>query len=264
MLQLFILGTHGAFCDAADEFHTGALVTDGNSSYLIDAGSTVIRALAAAEMKPDIVDGVFVTHVHGDHVGGLEELAFRKYYLQKKKLHVVAPDDIWEDLHCYLDMGLTPFNTWDGGISHRLSEIIDISRIPMAKDGRSLPFCPDMDSAMEFHSEPVLHIPGKSCCAYTVRDIRTGNSFWWSGDMVFQKEILASVADNEAVKAMFVDCHPKPAWPGTVHCHIDQLQTLPDKAQEKIHPIHYGSDAGALPSSGNALLPAAAGVLYRF
>jgi len=262
MLQLLVLGTHGAFRQAPGEYHTNALVMDGSSTYLIDAGATVIEALAAANVQPPAVDGVFVTHVHGDHVGGIEELAFRKYYLEWQKLHVVAPDDVWEELFCYLDTTLTPFNAWDGSISHRLNDIIDISRIPLTITGRTLPFSPDMDSTMEFVGEPVVHVPGKPCCAYTVRDRSTGAGFWWSGDTVFCPDAIEAAACF--VGTLFVDCHAKPAWPGTVHTHIDQLQMLTQETQEKIRLIHYGSDVSALPFPSDVLRPAVAGELFKF
>jgi len=248
MLQLIILGTHGAFVENGEQYQTAALITDGRTNYLIDAGFTILPALSQVGIALSTVNGVFVTHVHPDHVGGIGDLAFRKYYMEKTKLHVVAPDDVWEELHCYLDAILTPFNTWNGRISHRLSEIVDISRVPVDRDGRSLPFSPDMDSTMEISSEPVLHIPGKPCCAYTIRDRKSGKAFWWSGDMVCQQEILEAVAADDTVDTMFVDCHTAPAWPNTVHCHLDQMHALPLFVTTKIKLIHWGTGDPTVPS----------------
>ena len=54
------------------------LVTDGHHSILIDNGLSLKRLeerLAAVQMSPSDLQGVFVTHEHSDHVAGLGVLA---------------------------------------------------------------------------------------------------------------------------------------------------------------------------------------------
>ena len=65
-----------------------ALVRGGGRSVLLDAGISAKRiceSLAAEEMVPEDLDGVFITHEHADHVSGLAVL------LKRHSLPIFAP-----------------------------------------------------------------------------------------------------------------------------------------------------------------------------
>jgi glyoxylase-like metal-dependent hydrolase (beta-lactamase superfamily II) len=60
--------------DKAQFFFTPTLVNTGSELVLFDTGRApegIVAALAAAGYAPDQVDVVVITHMHGDHVGGL-------------------------------------------------------------------------------------------------------------------------------------------------------------------------------------------------
>lgn len=63
-------------------FHSATLVETGGACYLIDAGFPVtgLMVRAGKEMAP--LKAVFITHMHGDHCGGLPSL-FVQYYKKK-------------------------------------------------------------------------------------------------------------------------------------------------------------------------------------
>jgi ribonuclease BN (tRNA processing enzyme) len=44
---------------------------DGSSPVLLDCGATSLSALKRLELRPGEISAVFVTHLHGDHFGGL-------------------------------------------------------------------------------------------------------------------------------------------------------------------------------------------------
>ena len=62
--------------DAARFYFTPTLVNTGSELVLFDTGTDpagITAALAAAGVTPDQVDVVVLTHMHGDHIGGLSD-----------------------------------------------------------------------------------------------------------------------------------------------------------------------------------------------
>lgn len=69
-MRLTFLGTGDAF-GAGGRFQTCFLLESGESRVLIDCGATSLAALKAEGIDPDTIDAVLLTHLHGDHFGGV-------------------------------------------------------------------------------------------------------------------------------------------------------------------------------------------------
>src|SRR5690242_9083861 len=59
-----------------DGLHQACLLvtTDDGSNLLVDCGMTALASLGRAGLGPDHIDGVLISHLHGDHFGGLAPL----------------------------------------------------------------------------------------------------------------------------------------------------------------------------------------------
>jgi len=67
------LGT-GAPPPVMNRFGPSILVEPGGQKFLFDAGRGALQRLAQAGVRWQDVDGVFLTHLHSDHVVGFPDL----------------------------------------------------------------------------------------------------------------------------------------------------------------------------------------------
>ena len=71
-----VLGCGCAVCKSTDakdkRYRTAALLDIGNVRLLIDSGPDIRMQLMSLDFKP--LDGVLVTHIHYDHVAGIDDL----------------------------------------------------------------------------------------------------------------------------------------------------------------------------------------------
>ena len=68
-----VLGSADAF-NAAGRGNACYLVEDAEGAFCVDFGPTALMALKACRFAPNDLDAVFLTHLHGDHFGGLQQL----------------------------------------------------------------------------------------------------------------------------------------------------------------------------------------------
>ena len=95
-MQLRMLGTGNAF--AKKYYNNNALITSNDYRLMIDCGVTATTSLHELEVPMGDIDGIVITHLHADHVGGLEEVAFQNKYIWNKKNRLYVPEDLIEPL----------------------------------------------------------------------------------------------------------------------------------------------------------------------
>ncbi len=78
-----------------------------DKTLLIDCGMDIKHSLKAANRKVEEIDGVYISHLHGDHSLGLEWLAFYNYFITKKKVDLYICKDIFDDLWSILEPSLS-------------------------------------------------------------------------------------------------------------------------------------------------------------
>lgn len=64
------LGTGNPF-GTGGRFQACILVEVPDGRFLLDCGATSVLAMARAEVNPDGIDTILLTHLHGDHFGGI-------------------------------------------------------------------------------------------------------------------------------------------------------------------------------------------------
>jgi ribonuclease BN (tRNA processing enzyme) len=219
-----MIGTGSAFTKRY--YNTSALVHGSTFKLLIDCGTTAPRSLHELGIEPNQLDGILITHLHADHIGGLEEMAFRLYYSYgRKRVKLFVPETLVQPLWDYsLRGGLE--DTVEGLTS--LSDYFDV--VPH-RDGVQHQIAGDL------MIEPLRtrHIDGKNSYSLIINDI-----LFYSADMVFSPDLLKHLTEKRGCRHIFHDCQLTP--PGIVHTTLDELLTLPEELQRIIYLMHYSDD----------------------
>ena len=88
-LEVTLLGT-GTPRPSIDRFGTATLVKAGGHNFLFDVGRGATIRLQQAGLTPDQVEKVFLTHLHSDHISGLDDLWITGWVWQRKNLLTVS------------------------------------------------------------------------------------------------------------------------------------------------------------------------------
>ncbi len=81
-MKLKFLGVGGAF--TMTNFHSNMLLESAGKRLLIDCGSDIRFSLKEANVSPESIDAVYISHLHGDHAGGMEWLGYSKYFAKPR------------------------------------------------------------------------------------------------------------------------------------------------------------------------------------
>lgn len=83
------LGTGDAF-GSFGRAHSGILVDAARGCLLIDPGPAILPQLQKAHRPASAVDGVLITHLHGDHVAGLPFLLLDYQFASRRRRRLVV------------------------------------------------------------------------------------------------------------------------------------------------------------------------------
>ncbi|PAK55446.1 MBL fold metallo-hydrolase [Paenibacillus sp. 7541] len=221
-LKLQMLGTGSAF--AKKYYNNNALLLDDDFTLLIDCGSTAPLALHEMGRSFNDIDAVLITHIHADHVGGLEELAF----MMKMKFKRRIPLYIGEALAAPL---------WDhtlrGGLYQQgeISCLEDIFDVRPLKPGVKA----DISKGITVELIQTRHIPGKDSYSLYLND-----RIFYSADMVFDPELLNKLVNERECELILHECQLQ--GPGEVHTTLQELLSLPEHIQQRTYLMHYSDD----------------------
>jgi ribonuclease BN (tRNA processing enzyme) len=84
-----IIGCGDAF-GAGGRLQTSFHVRSAPSTFLIDCGTSTLIGMRRLGLEPNDIDTVFVTHLHGDHFGGLPWLFIDGHYVSKRRRPLVV------------------------------------------------------------------------------------------------------------------------------------------------------------------------------
>ncbi|AIW03283.1 metal-dependent hydrolase [Bacillus phage Mater] len=228
MIKVTMIGVGSAF---SKRFHnTSALVHFPNGyNLLLDCGHSVPQGLHEQGIELNNVNGVFISHLHADHIGGLEEVAlYNKFVLSGRKIDLLVPSKLVDKLWAKcLAGGL-------GSEGDGLSSYFNVHILH--EPGQSIKPYPSI-CFLPLKIFPTAHVKGMDSYA-----IGIGDHLFYTADTLFDL-LLLEQADK--YNFIFHDCQMSEAKPTNVHACIEELLTVPDELQERIFLMHYGDNIDA-------------------
>lgn len=214
--------------DAFSEFHNPSallLICDG-FCLGIDCPDMYRKILRQAG-KPtgtyvpiERIDHFLITHIHGDHVNGLEAVAFYKHFFEKKRVKLIASDQvlsiIWKER---LQGGMNTLFDGRDFVNMNFGDYFDI--IPLSWDSITL-VGPFKIRAYPTHH----HIPTSAVLVEAA-----GKKLGYSSDTAFDPRLISFLSEADLI------IHETNLGPA--HTPYASLLELPENIRKKMRLIHY-------------------------
>jgi len=222
--EIVVLGVGDSF---SERHHTSALllICDG-FSLAIDCPDAYRRVLQDAsrksgiELSLDSIEHFLITHIHGDHMNGLEGVAFFKHFVEAKQLNLLCSPELLSTI-------------WDSRLRSSMSTLFDgqimksldfesyfkATELSWTESTRVGPF--SIRTRRTLHHVPTSALMIEAC----------GSSFGYSSDTGFDESLIEFLAPADLIihETNF----------GPAHTPYSALLALPSPLRHKMRLIHY-------------------------
>jgi len=206
-------------------YNSNLLIEHQQKRLLVDCGWTAKQALADLKLSMLDIDAIFITHVHGDHVFGLERFGFETRYVHggyRIKLFVpkILLPLLWDEtLKGSMGYSSDGLNTLD--------DFFDV--IPLEGDAPEFTW-----QNLNFETFPTPHTKGKPSFG-----IRLPQRFTFTSDTNVIVDFKSLIADDTYVfhdAYTAGDFHP-------AHATLQEMRKAYDsQVLKRIHLVHYDDE----------------------
>lgn len=246
-----MLGVGGAFSRQWGTTCT-ILRPPSGSRWLIDCGRQAPDQIHASGLGWSDIEGLIVTHVHGDHVYGVEDFALRRYHERlgdlepindggpRPKLiaHRAVAEELWQTVAAALRYIPDPNDPEGGTLGHYFDPIVPHAAEPPRENrwNHAEAFhCGELDIT----TREVEHVPRKPSTGLEISIGEGDEIAYWSGDAKVDSAYLIAIEPRTSV--YFHDC-TFIEYPGQVHGSFQLLQALPEAVRRKMVLMHHEDD----------------------
>lgn len=222
--KLQAIGTGSAFTKT--QCHTSLLIEINNKKYLFDCGFKVPQTLHDMGIPLNEIDGIIISHIHGDHTGGLEEVGFMGKYVLNQKFNLYIAEELVKPL-------------WENSLSGSMYDLGENEYGSLETFFNVFPFN-DLRtfklSDLEILPIRTVHVSKqKPSYSFGIDD-----RVFFSADSLFDEELIVQLFES-GYEAFFHDCQlfdsEKP-----VHASLMNLSSLPEEIRNKMFALHYGDN----------------------
>lgn len=234
---LQFLGSGAAFTPMTENFQSNMIIKDDKGcNLLIDCGSDARHSLAAVGLSHRDISSVYISHLHADHVGGLEWLAFTSRFDHPSRkpelyIHPSLANRLWDNV---LSGGLQSLEGMEPACFNDFYKLMPVDEDTFTWNG------------IKFKLVKTVHVcnGAQLMPSYGLYFSGGKKKVFISTDTQFEPERYKDYfADADLI---FHDCDTGKRQ-SPVHAHISQLASLPKSIKEKMWLYHYHSIKGIDP-----------------
>lgn len=224
-MNLRFLGSGGAF--TLENFHSNLILTaDNGMKLLIDCGTDIRFSLKEAGLSYSDIHSIYISHLHGDHAGGLEYMGFVSYFTPSFDrpeliLSKVLVNPLWNALGPSM-----------GSVQGRIADLNDYFNVrPVGAKSQFV------WNGINFQMVQTLHVNNGYAFepSFGLMFEMNGKKVLFTGDTSYYPDQLSDLYSMSDV--IFHDCENGPYKSG-VHAHFEELATLPPEIRMKMWLYH--------------------------
>jgi len=224
-MDLTFIGSGDAFANGGRN-QTCLLIKDYDKTFLLDCGPSTLSALKKNNFDVLNIDFILLTHLHGDHFGGIPYLLLDYQYESKrtKDLNIYGPKGIEETINNLQEV------LFAGHSINKMNFKINFIEI--------MPNSINQIEGYELKAYLMEHIKDSDCLGYKVSNSET--SFSFTGDTNFVENLFELSDDTD----LFIcECSLYKKFETVTHLSYEEiLENLEYFNSKKIILTHLGSD----------------------
>jgi len=228
-MEILFLGTGSAFC--FQNYQSNLLIKQGDKFLLVDAGGDLRFSLIDANISIQDIDSLYISHLHNDHIGGMEFIALYTYF-----------HPLCESLNLFIhETLLRPLwsNALQAGLNSVQNKVLTLDDYFNVK--------PVFDADLTFEWQQInfrliptqhMHNGKKPILTYGLmfHDMTSDYRVFLTGDTQFIPQMIQD-AYNQA-HLIIQDCETSDSKTG-VHAHYSEILTLDPSIKKKTCLWHY-------------------------
>ncbi len=238
-MKITFLGVGSAFSKLYGT--SAALVESGSVKLLLDCGQPIPAVLDEKMCGFKNVTHIFISHLHADHIAGLEQVAIMMRMVYKKKIKILSTASILERLwNCSLRGGLEFLEATPNDAQ---AQTLEDYFTPMPIDKHQWVAISPEESPLLLKLHTNNHVLNLETYGIELANgsLEKEKRFLYSGDVRFTPEYIRYGFENCSL--IFHDCQLFDSGENNslgVHASYNQLLSLPPEIRHKIWIYHYG------------------------
>ncbi len=237
-MKVTFLGVGSAF--SRKYANSNLLIESGDIKLMVDCAHSGPRSLEKYGLLLKDITHIFMTHLHADHISGMEEFAFRSKFIYKQQPLLMSTASLLDRL-------------WNASLRGGLEYI---EQIPGQEARQTLAdfFTPEPVASqtwldiegipgLRMYLHPTNHVLGMESYGLELEERPGGKAkrFFFSGDTKCDPALIRHGA--QTCSKVFHDCQLYDSGKENefgVHASYMQLSTLPAEIRQKMWLYHYG------------------------